>query len=579
LVGTLFKIELNLVLKEEMMLRGGVISDVISSSDLDDDSGSDAISIDSGEEFVPKYGAASASDHSEDLELFTESSGKESESSNDFYSPKKIFKQKKTQTKTSMNNIKNQDLVGDDYTESEEEETKKKKTTKKKVKKENTNIKEEKPKKKSKVKQPVEWIGNPVSESFDQTGRRYYNSCKFNGIEVTVGEVVYLPTTTPHSPFQVCKVESLFENWKGEQVFCGRWLYRYHHLKLILTGEDFNVMCRDHQELFYSDDVDENYITNIKGKCVVFFLRSRDDFEKIEKVREKRDIFYCKSKLVARNDGQIGLFELDQCDLQHTFDHLEKNVQFLFDQFRKPPKITALEIFAGCGGLSLGLQKAGIQVKYSIEFWQPAAETHQNYFPDHHTFCKDAEEFLKHIKVVNELKKKFGLLDDDYKQKKKQSSRMKIHIKTAKRKKDGSLWLLIEKGNSSRWEDVDDLDEYHAEVVEFLETKYASIPKPNEIDLIAGGPPCQGFSTLNRHKERDANKFLSHDKNRLVLVFLDYVKYFKPKYAMIENVTGILHTAVLDVPKAIIGKLNSRGYDVEIGCLNSLQYGVSTHYA
>lgn len=290
-------------------------------------------------------------------------------------------------------------------------------------------------------------------------------------------------------------------------------------------------------------------------------------------MREKRNVFYCKSKFVEKN-GQFGLFELHPNDLQYTFDHMERNVSLLLDQFRDKPKLVAMDIFSGCGGLSLGLTKAGIDVRYSIEFWNVAADSHHANFPNAHTFCKDAEEFLKNIKVVNELKKRFGLLDSSS-QHKSSVKRKNIHIKTLKKNKDGSLSLLIVNGNSSKWKDVDELQDYRDEIIEFLETKYYNIPKPNEIDLIAGGPPCQGFSGLNRFKEREASKYLSHDKNRLVLTFLEYVKYFKPKYVLIENVTGLLNTTVLDVLQAIISKLDSRGYDTQFSCLNARHFGVS----
>lgn len=254
---------------------------------------------------------------------------------------------------------------------------------------------------------------------------------------------------------------------------------------------------------------------------------------------------------------------------------MENNLNAIKDQFIPKEKITALDIFSGCGGLSLGLERAGIHVKYSIEFWKPAADTHHYYFKDCHTFCKNAEEFLKHIKVANELKKRFGLLDKKCQIKGSPGKKRVIHIKNAKRKKDGSLWLMVEKQGQDLWMDVEKMDSYRAEIVHFLSTKYANIPAPDEIDLIAGGPPCQGFSLLNRFKETDSSKFLSHDKNRLVLVFLDYVKYFKPKYVLIENVTGILNTTVFDVPSAIIEKLDARGYEAKFSTVNAQHFGVS----
>ena len=57
--------------------------------------------------------------------------------------------------------------------------------------------------------------------------------------------------------------------------------------------------------------------------------------------------------------------------------------------------------------------------------------------------------------------------------------------------------------------------------------------KKNMIDLIVGGPPCQGFSMANRKRIEDDSR------NLLFRNFTDAVKIIKPKCFLIENVTGI----------------------------------------
>ena len=53
------------------------------------------------------------------------------------------------------------------------------------------------------------------------------------------------------------------------------------------------------------------------------------------------------------------------------------------------------------------------------------------------------------------------------------------------------------------------------------------------IDIIAGGPPCQGFSMAGKRDEKDP-------RNSLFMEFYKYIKYFKPKLFIMENVMGIL---------------------------------------
>ena len=52
------------------------------------------------------------------------------------------------------------------------------------------------------------------------------------------------------------------------------------------------------------------------------------------------------------------------------------------------------------------------------------------------------------------------------------------------------------------------------------------IPKKGEVDLLVGGPPCQGFSLLNNFKDREYSKF----KNSLIATYLSYCDFFRPKY-------------------------------------------------
>ena len=55
----------------------------------------------------------------------------------------------------------------------------------------------------------------------------------------------------------------------------------------------------------------------------------------------------------------------------------------------------------------------------------------------------------------------------------------------------------------------------------------------NHIDLLVGGPPCQGFSMAGRRDQKDP-------RNALFMRFVDYLNYFKPKMFIMENVRGIL---------------------------------------
>lgn len=93
-------------------------------------------------------------------------------------------------------------------------------------------------------------------------------------------------------------------------------------------------------------------------------------------------------------------------------------------------------------------------------------------------------------------------------------------------------------------------------------------PYSGEIDVIIGGPPCQGFSQKGQRKT-------IHDKrNYLFKYFVAIVELVKPRYFVMENVPNLL-TAENGLFKEEISALfNSMGYYLNMGVLNASDYGV-----
>ena len=89
------------------------------------------------------------------------------------------------------------------------------------------------------------------------------------------------------------------------------------------------------------------------------------------------------------------------------------------------------------------------------------------------------------------------------------------------------------------------------------------------IDVIIGGPPCQGFSNANRWQ-----KNYSDPRNLLFLKFIEFVKLIKPKMVLIENVSGILSRSKGEIIDNIRNVLNKNGYKVDYKLLNASEFGV-----
>lgn len=92
--------------------------------------------------------------------------------------------------------------------------------------------------------------------------------------------------------------------------------------------------------------------------------------------------------------------------------------------------------------------------------------------------------------------------------------------------------------------------------------------KRGELDLIAGGPPCQGFS-INApvRSKNDA-------RNHLFKEYLRFVDAFAPRFVLIENVPGLVSFENGETLDAILSSLNELGYGADVRILGAAYYGV-----
>lgn len=117
----------------------------------------------------------------------------------------------------------------------------------------------------------------------------------------------------------------------------------------------------------------------------------------------------------------------------------------------------------------------------------------------------------------------------------------------------------------------------------------AGLGESDEIDIVFGGPPCQAFSTAG------ARKGFNDPRGNVFLKFIDMILKLQPRYAVIENVRGLLSAplnhrphanrgsgqADLDVDEMAGGALNyilsllrRGGYEVSFNLYNTANYGV-----
>lgn len=113
----------------------------------------------------------------------------------------------------------------------------------------------------------------------------------------------------------------------------------------------------------------------------------------------------------------------------------------------------------------------------------------------------------------------------------------------------------------------DHVIERDARLVQVDELLAAAGITPGECDLLAGGPPCQGFSIQRRGADSDP-------RNILVLEFLRFVEGIRPKFFLMENVSGMMSKRGRLFVQKFLNRVSQLGYATHLKKLDAVDYGV-----
>lgn len=187
------------------------------------------------------------------------------------------------------------------------------------------------------------------------------------------------------------------------------------------------------------------------------------------------------------------------------------------------PTIKFVDLFAGCGGLSLGFLQAGLSGVFAIERDEMAFRTLST-------------------NLINTTRSEGSF--------------------------EWPLWL-----SKKAW-DIEDLLSQHRSELEELS---------GIVDVLCGGPPCQGFSFAGRRVEDDP-------RNQMFSKYVEVVSAIRPKVLILENVPGmkvahsdgkpLVHSTQINIKARqsyydkLVDSLDAIGYDVSAKLVNSSQFGV-----
>ncbi|KAI3969893.1 hypothetical protein MKX01_038361 [Papaver californicum] len=90
------------------------------------------------------------------------------------------------------------------------------------------------------------------------------------------------------------------------------------------------------------------------------------------------------------------------------------------------------------------------------------------------------------------------------------------------------------------------------------EEKINNLPLPSQVDFIYGGPPCQGFSGMNRYNQSPWSKV----QCEMILAFLSFADYFRPKFFLLENTFRLTLASLLEMGYQLFGVLEAGAFGI-----------------
>ncbi|CAK9821528.1 DNA (cytosine-5)-methyltransferase PliMCI [Anthophora retusa] len=286
------------------------------------------------------------------------------------------------------------------------------------------------------------------------------------------------------------------------------------------THRDHRLMEQaDLNMVYWSDEVCSVKFTEVVGKCYLVYSENLNEpldewtaagpnrfyFNEAYNVQKKT---FDEPPYHAIKIGKSSKSKGNQKFKGKKTDEYEKKalVNKPVEYNRISKKLKTLDVFAGCGGLSEGLNQAGVtESLWAIEKEVPAAYAYRLNNPNATVFIEDCNILLQ--KVMN------GEVTDEFGQK---------------------------------------------------------LPQKGQVELLCGGPPCQGFSGMNRFNSRQYSLF----KNSLVVSFLSYCDYYRPNFFVMENVRNFVSFKRSMVLKLTLRCLIRMGYQCTFGILQAGNYGV-----
>ena len=202
-------------------------------------------------------------------------------------------------------------------------------------------------------------------------------------------------------------------------------------------------------------------------------------------------------------------------------------------------KLTFIDLFAGCGGLSEGFVQAGFDPLVHVEMDKAACYSLKTRMAFHY-FSKHNESQIYSDYLSGKITR-----DEFYKSVPQDILDSVINAKIS------------------------------ADTLQSIFARMDDVIGKNKLDLIVGGPPCQAYSLVGR--ARSADGMQGDERNWLFQYYIEFLKRYKPRYFVFENVIGLLSAKDKDGIKyfdLMLKGFEQAGYKAIPNIISANEYGV-----
>ncbi|XP_010243148.1 PREDICTED: DNA (cytosine-5)-methyltransferase 1-like [Nelumbo nucifera] len=406
----------------------------------------------------------------------------------------------------------------------------------------------------------------------------------------------------------VGRILEFFKTMEGGDYFRVQWFFRAEDT--VMKDE---ATFHDKKRLFYSDLMNDNLLDCIVSKVKIVQMAPSVDLK--PRYMPPCDLYYDMKYSVdystfttilddvsAESSGLSSSGFPKIFKKNDTMPYLDKRL----DYGPETSELALLDLYSGCGGMSTGLclgaKLSGVNLvtRWAVDFNVHACESLRLNHPETQIRNETAEDFLDLLKEWEKLCKRYVVRDTERTRRScSRASKTKVGSQCESDIQPGEYEVLKlvdicygdpgETGNRAlrfkvrwkgyhpsddTWEPIEHLGNCQDRLVEFVREgcKSKILPLPGDVDVICGGPPCQGISGYNRHRNVDAP--LDDEKNRQIVVFMDIVEFLKPKYVLMENVVDILRFAKGSLGRYALSRLVHMNYQARLGTMAAGCYGL-----